>query len=210
MMAEITGTAESTDAIMGLEGKSAAVYFGCFGKMIRNPDFSFTGRNRRPPKDPVNVLLSLGYTLLGNAVQTQIDIAGLDPFLGVLHRPEYGRPSLTLDLMEEFRPVLVDSTVLNMINKKIIRPSDFYKPEDHEPAAFDFAETRPIRENLPIILTHQGMKKFIVQFEDAMNRKTMYLPTGKRLSYREICLEQVRLLVRHLKGEAEYVPYSVR
>ena len=81
----------------------------------------FQGRNRRPPRDPVYVLLSLGYTLLANAVQTQVHLVGLDPYLGCLHRPEYGRPSLVLDLMEEFRPVLVDSLVLTLVNKRIIR-----------------------------------------------------------------------------------------
>jgi len=103
------------------------------------------GRNRRPPRDPVNVLLSLGYTLLANAVHTQVNVAGLDPYAGCLHSVEYGRPSLVLDLMEEFRPVLVDGLTLSLFNKRIIRSTDFYRPEDREPAAFDFAETEPGR-----------------------------------------------------------------
>lgn len=126
-----------------MEGAGAAAYFGCFGHLLRAPEITFSGRNRRPPRDPVNVLLSLGYTLLANVIQTQVHLAGLDPYLGSLHGVAYGRPSLVLDLMEEFRP------------------TDFYCPREQEPAAFDFAEAEPRREEYPILLAHTGMKKFI-------------------------------------------------
>jgi len=202
--------AESMESLMGLEGQSAATYFGCFGKLLRVPGFLFEGRNRRPPRDPVNVLLSLGYTLLANAIQTQVHVAGLDPYMGCLHGVEYGRPSLVLDLMEEFRPVLVDPLVLTVINKKVIRTTDFYKPEERERAAFDFAEEHPSKEGYPILLTYEGMKKFIVQFESRLNQKVMYLRKGQRLSYRDVCLEQVRLFARHLTGEGRYVAFAVR
>lgn len=202
--------AESMDTLMGLEGRSAAMYFGCFGKLLRVPGFHFEGRNRRPPRDPVNVLLSLGYTLLANAVQTQVHVAGLDPYMGCLHGVEYGRPSLVLDLMEEFRPVLVDPLVVMVINKKIVRTTDFYRPEERERAAFDFVEEEPSKEGYPILLTYEGMKKFIVHFESRLNQKVLYLPKGQRLSYREVCLEQVRLLARHLTGDGQYTPFAVR
>ncbi|RMD60200.1 MAG: CRISPR-associated endonuclease Cas1 [Nitrospirae bacterium] len=196
--------------LMGIEGQAAAIYFGIFGRLIKVRDITFDGRNRRPPLDPVNVLLSLGYTLLENVIQTQVNIVGLDPYLGCLHSVENGRPSLVLDLMEEFRPVLVDSLVLQLINKRIIRLTDFYRPEEQEPAAFDFAETESTRDDLPILLTHVGMKKFIIHFENRINQKVFYENTAMRLSYRDICLEQVRLLVRHLRGEAEYKPFIMR
>jgi len=202
--------AESIDTLMGLEGAAAAAYFGCFRHLIRVSDISFTGRNRRPPKDPVNVLLSLGYTLLANAVQTQVHVSGLDPYLGCLHSPEYGRPSLVLDLMEEFRPVLVDALVFQLINKKMIRLTDFYRPEDREPAAFDFAETEPVKEGYPILLTYQGMKKFITQFENRLSQKVLYEATGQRLDYKGVFLEQVRQWVRCLQSDGEYVPFQVR
>jgi len=202
--------AESVESLMGLEGKSAAVYFGCFGKLIKVNDIVFEGRNRRPPRDPVNVLLSLGYTLLANAIQTQVHVVGLDPYLGCLHGVEYGRPSLILDLMEEFRPVLVDSLVLTLINKKIIQVMDFYRPDEREPAAFDFAEEDTQRKEYPILLAHGGMKKFITHFEGRLNQKVLYSPNGKRLRYRDVCLEQVRLLARHLRDEDEYKPYVMR
>ena len=139
------GDCPSVESVMGVEGAGAAAYFGCWRHLFRTDEATFTGRNRRPPRDPVNVLLSLGYTLLANAVHTQVNVAGLDPYAGCLHSVEYGRPSLVLDLMEEFRPVLVDGLTLSLFNKRIIRSTDFYRPEDREPAAFDFAETEPGR-----------------------------------------------------------------
>jgi CRISPR-associated protein Cas1 len=203
-------TAESLDSLMGFEGAAAAAYFGCFNHLIKVEDIIFAGRNRRPPRDPANVLLSLGYTLLANAIQTQVHIAGLDPFLGCLHQVDYGRPSLVLDLMEEFRPVLVDSLVLSLINKRIIQNTDFFRPEEREPAAFGFAEQENIKEQYPILLAHTGMKKFINQFEARLQQKVLYLPKGQRLSYRDICLEQVRLLVRSLQEGTPYVPFTFR
>jgi CRISPR-associated protein Cas1 len=205
-----TSACNTVDSLMGVEGAAAAAYFGVFPHLLKVPDITFAGRNRRPPRDPVNVLLSLGYTLLANAIQTQVHIAGLDPYLGCLHSVEYGRPSLVLDLMEEFRPVLVDALVLSLINKRTIRTQDFFRPEDREPAAFDFAEPEVIKENYPILLTHQGMKKFITAFEGRLRQKVLYLPRGQRLGYRDICLEQVRLWVRHLQGEEPYAPHLMR
>ena len=95
-------------------------------------------------------------------------------------------------------------------NKKIIRATDFYRPEEREPAAFDFAEETPVREEYPILLTHEGMKKFITHFENRLNQRVLCLPKRKRMTYRDICLGQVRLLARHLNGEAEYKSYMMR
>jgi CRISP-associated protein Cas1 len=210
VMVRRLGAGAGNEQLMGMEGASAAIYFGVLGQLLRAPEMPFNGRNRRPPRDPVNVLLSLGYTLLANAVQTQVYVTGLDPFLGALHSVEYGRPSLVLDLMEEFRPVLVDALVISLINRKIIRFTDFYRPEDREPAAFDFAETEPTREGYPILLTHEGMKKFITHFETRLGQRVLYLPKGQQLTYRDVLLEQVRLLVRHVQGEKRYEPFIMR
>lgn len=201
---------QTTESVMGVEGAGANVYFGTLNHLLRTPDITFDGRNRRPPRDPVNVLLSLGYTLLANAVQTQVHIAGADPYMGCLHSVEYGRPSLVLDLMEEFRPVLVDALVIALINRRIIRTTDFYRPEDKEPAAFDFAETEPVREDYPILLIHEGLKKFITHFESRLNQKVLYMPKGQQLTYRDILLEQVRLLIRFLHAEQPYEPFLMR
>ncbi len=201
---------ESIEALMGVEGRAAVEYFQGLGQLISGDGFIFEGRNRRPPRDPVNALLSLGYTLLANAVQTQVNVVGLDPYLGCLHAVDYGRPSLALDLMEEFRPVLVDSLVMHMINRKEIRLTDFYYPEEKEPAAYDFAEAETPKEGYPVLLTHQGMRKFITRFERKLNGRVMYVPTGKRLTYRDVCLEQVRLCARCIQGNGEYVPYPMK
>jgi CRISP-associated protein Cas1 len=202
--------ADTVDSLMGLEGSAAAAYFGCFPHLLRAADLPFEGRSRRPPKDPVNVLLSLGYTLLANALHTQVQVAGLDPYLGALHSPDYGRPSLVLDLMEEFRPVLVDALVFQLVNKRIIRPTDFFRPEDREPAAFDFAEPEPHREGYPILLGHEGLKKFVTFFERRLNQKVYYFPQSERLTYRGVLLAQVRRFIRVLADDSLYQPFLLR
>ncbi len=202
--------AETVEALMGLEGSAAAAYFGCFPHLLRVPDLPFAGRSRLPPQDPVNVLLSLGYTLLANALHTQVQVAGLDPYLGALHRPDYGRPSLVLDLMEEFRPVLVDALVLQVVNKRIIRPTDFFRPEDREPAAFAFAEPEPLREGYPILLGHEGLKKFITFFERRLQHKVFYFPQTERLTYRGVLWAQVRHFIRVLEEGSPYQPFLMR
>ncbi|MGB9617796.1 MAG: CRISPR-associated endonuclease Cas1 [Desulfomonilaceae bacterium] len=203
-------TCDSHDGVMGVEGVSAAAYFGCFGKFVRAPDITFHGRNRRPPRDPVNVLLSLGYTLLANAIHTQVNIVGLDPYVGCLHSTEYGRPSLVLDLMEEFRPALVDALVLYVVNRGVIQTKHFFRPEEREPAAFDFAETEPIREEYPIILTHEGMKRFVASFEERLSVRILYEPLGRRLTYRGVLLEQVRRFANMLTDDIPYRAFVMR
>lgn len=121
--------ATDLDEVRGLEGAAAQGYFGVFGRLIKNPLFQFTGRNRRPPRDPVNAMLSFGYTVVGALLEGDVEAAGLDPALGCLHAPAYGRPSLMLDLLEEFRPVLVDSVVLRLLNRRQMVPTDFGPPE---------------------------------------------------------------------------------
>jgi CRISPR-associated protein Cas1 len=200
----------SHEQIMGIEGIGAAAYFGCYGRFIRSQDITFTARNRRPPKDPVNVLLSLGYTLLANAIHTQVNIVGLDPYLGCLHSTEYGRPSLVLDLMEEFRPVLVDALVLYAINRGVIQTKHFFRPEEREPAAFDFAETEPLRDEYPIVLTHEGMKRFVTLFEERLNARVLYEPSGKRLMYRGVLLEQVRRFAALVTDDSPYRCFIMR
>jgi len=119
--------AESQDAIRGFEGDAANEYFSVFPSLIRNTDeaFLFHGRNRRPPKDPVNALLSFVYTLLANECASALESVGLDPYIGILHTLRPGRTSLALDLMEEFRAYLGDRLVLSLINRKQLSASDF-------------------------------------------------------------------------------------
>ncbi|QGG48988.1 CRISPR-associated endonuclease Cas1 [Heliorestis convoluta] len=115
---------ETLDEIRGYEGNAAAIYFQVFPEILKN-DFGFAKRIRRPPTDPVNALLGLGYTLLTHNIQSALAIVGLDPYIGFLHGDRYGRASLALDLVEEFRTIIVDSVVISMINNNMITEKDF-------------------------------------------------------------------------------------
>src|SRR5690606_22423641 len=119
------------DELRGIEGEAANIYFGCFDELIleNKPGFGFEGRNRRPPRDNMNALLSFLYTLLRHDVQSALETVGLDPYVGFLHTDRPGRPSLALDLMEELRPYLADRLALTLINRKQVTPKDFISSE---------------------------------------------------------------------------------
>jgi CRISPR-associated protein Cas1 len=185
-------TTETVGSLLGIEGRGSASYFGVFGKLLRDP-YTFTHRRRRPPTDPVNAMLSLGYTLVQHQVAAAIQIVGLDPYVGFLHQPRYGRPALALDLMEEFRPILADSVVLNICNHRLLAPQDF-------------------QEELGVIhLKPDARKKFYAKFEERLQEEIQHPQFGYRTSYRR-CIElQARLLGKRLTGEiAAYPPLSVR
>jgi len=122
-------SAKDIEDVRGLEGAGAQIYFGVFGRLISNPLFSFCGRNRRPPRDPVNAMLSFGYTVVGALLEGDVEASGLDPALGCLHACAYGRASLMLDILEEFRTPVVDMVVLRLLNRRQIMPTDFGPPE---------------------------------------------------------------------------------
>ena len=194
-MAERLDEMTTLDQVRGCEGRASAVYFSVFGELLRNPDFTFTERNRRPPRDPVNVLLSLGYTLLANAVETAVQIVGLDPYLGALHEVAYGRPSLVCDLMEEYRPVLVDPMVVACINRRSFTLEDFEHQDGEDPVRFKKA----------------ALRWFVELFERRVRQQVAYPPRGVRLTWRQVIEEQARLLARCLLGtEERYVPYLIR
>ena len=117
--------ADNIDTLRGHEGEGSAAYFGVFNRLIKAEGVSFPKRVRRPPTDPVNALLSFGYALLANDIHAAVQVLGFDPYCGYLHADRYGRPSLALDLMEEFRPIIVDAVVLACLNKRILQPTDF-------------------------------------------------------------------------------------
>lgn len=179
-------------SLQGLEGAGAAAYFGAFPKLLR-ATFGFDGRRKRPPTDPVNALLSFGYTLLLNNVLSAIGLVGLDPYVGYLHSSQYGKPALALDLMEEFRPVIVDSVVQTVINNRILDEGDFV------------AELGAYR------LTDAARRKFLLKFEERLSQEVEHPIFNYRATYRR-CLElQVRLLAKALTAEiAAYRPFVVR
>jgi len=182
------------ETMLGAEGSAAARYFGNFGKLIKpsgpedNFAFDFTTRNRRPPTDPVNAMLSFAYTLMVRIWLVTLSAVGFDPYLGFYHQPRYGRPALALDLMEPFRPLIADSSVLQAINNGEVRPTDFVSAAGS------------------VNLTPDGRKRFIATFERRMSQEVTHPEFGYRLSYRRLFELQARLLARHLLGELDVYP----
>jgi CRISPR-associated endonuclease Cas1/CRISPR-associated protein Cas4 len=185
--------AKSMEELLGIEGISAQRYFGLFAGMFKAQEEEFehfeeAGRNRRPPKDPVNALLSFAYSMLVREWTVAISAVGLDPYKGFYHQPRYGRPALALDLMEEFRPLIADSVVITVINNAEIQGDDFV--------------SRMGASNL----TSSGRSKFIAAFERRMEQETTHQIFGYKISYRQMMEVQARLLGRYLLGEISYYP----
>ncbi|MGF1938427.1 MAG: type I-D CRISPR-associated endonuclease Cas1d [Nostoc sp. ChiQUE02] len=178
------------NSIRGLEGAGSAAYFGCFNQLIRVDNFNFATRNRRPPKDPINSLLSLGYSLLRHDVQGALNIVGFDPYLGYLHTERYGRPSLALDLMEEFRPLIVDAVVLTAINRRMLAPKDF--------------TTEPVSG--AVSLTKEGLHIFLRLYQEKKQDKFKHPVMQKQCTYQESLEIQARLLSKYLLGEIDKYP----
>lgn len=181
---------ERIDSLRGLEGAGSAAYFGSFNCLIRAEGFSFKSRNRRPPTDPVNALLSFGYSLLAHDIQSAINIVGFDPYLGYLHTERYGRPSLALDLMEEFRPLVVDAMVLSALNRKMLVMSDF--------------TTEPLSN--AVSLSNEGRKTFLRAYEQKKQSKFKHPVLQKQCTYQEAFEIQARLLGKYLMSETDKYP----
>jgi CRISPR-associated protein Cas1 len=187
--------AATLDEVRGCEGSATASYFRCFGDAIEAEGFSFDGRNRRPPLDPVNALLSLGYTLLANTVEAAVNVVGLDPYVGTLHAVEANRPSLVCDLEEEFRAVVVDAVVVAAINKRVMQQGDF---EDAGPGE-------------PVFIRREAVSRFVGLIERRLRSPVTYEPQGVRLAWRQVIEQQVRAFARFVLGTAErYEPYRAR
>lgn len=190
-LAKKSEVAPSIASLLGLEGTAAREYFGAFGGMLKGEaaaSFDLLGRNRRPPRDPVNALLSLAYALLVKDCVLAASVAGLDPLLGFLHQPRYGRPALALDLMEEMRPLIADSVVLTALNTAVVNPADF------------------VITPLGCALSAPGRKRFIGAYERRMDQLVTHPLFGYRLSYRRLLELQARLLSRVLLGELDEYP----
>lgn len=187
------------ESLLGIEGTAAHYYFGHFAGMLKadegkeRPAFDFTRRNRRPPRDPVNALLSLGYSLLVRDLTVVCHAIGFDPFIGFYHQPRFGRPALALDLMEGFRPLIVDSAVLFAINTGMVTPDDF------------------LRAGESVALTARGRRGFLQAYEQRMDTPVTHPLFGYRVSYRRVLEIQARLLARVLMGElAAYPGFETR
>ncbi|HEY0194328.1 MAG TPA: CRISPR-associated endonuclease Cas1 [Kofleriaceae bacterium] len=192
--------APQLDSLLGVEGTAARIYFDAYATLLHPPDagrgdldFDFDGRNRRPPRDPINAMLSLGYALLAKELTIILQAVGFDPYLGFYHQPRYGRPALALDVMEEFRPLIVDSMVLSAVNTGAIKPGDF------------------VRRGGAVSLTSAGRAKLIRAYERRLDEEVTHPIFNYRISYRRTLEVQVRLLARFLGGEiADYPPFATR
>ncbi len=189
------GSASDIPSILGIEGYASTIYYSAFRCLLKQ-ELGFRARVRRPPRDPVNSLLSFGYTLLVYGVQAAIRTVGLDPFLGFLHSVEYSKPSLALDLVEEFRPVIVDSVVLRVINSNILTEKDFEAPAE--------------RGGM-VRLNQDAIKTFLRQYEERVQTEIIHPHTNTRATYRR-CLElQARQLARVITGKDHvYKPFLVK
>lgn len=186
-------TCESLDSLLGIEGSAARAYFDALGEAF-DPKWGFEKRTRRPPRDPVNALLSLGYTFLGYAMMTALEIVGLDPYLGYFHQETYGRPALALDLIEEFRAPLVDSLALGLLNRRLLREQDFGRDEAGG-----------------VRLSPRGLRVFFREFSDKLESRVTVRRIGRPLSYRKLMEVQARRLANVLLGKAEgYEPFEAR
>ena len=186
--------ATSAETLLGLEGMAAKTYFaGLFALLNGRHDFDVNDRNRRPPKDPVNAVLSFVYSLLVKELTVVLQAVGFDPMLGFFHRPRYGRPSLALDVAEEYRPLIGDSVSLMVFNNGEVDHASFMERAG------------------AVTLTESGRKSVIKAFERRMEQEVTHPTFGYRVSYRRIMEVQARLLARTVTGELpEYVPFCTR
>ena len=181
------------DSLRGLEGSASAAYFGAL-RTLFSPQWKFEKRIRRPPTDPVNVLLSFGYTLLSRMTAAAVQAVGLDPFAGYYHAYAYNRPTLALDLMEEFRPV-IDGVVLSTCQNSILKPEDFV-PGDND---------------LPIQLSESGMRNYITQLENRFDRRFTHPIRNEQLTLRQCIIEQARQLVIWInENKTEFIGMGFR
>ncbi len=200
-MAERAEQAESLESLLGIEGTAARAYFEEFAGMIKPGDdlapaangfkFDFEGRNRRPPRDPVNALLSLAYSMLAKDLTIACYAVGFDPYMGFYHQLRHGRPALALDLMEPFRPLIADSAVLSAVNTRMVTERDF------------------VRAGASVALTPAGRKGFFRAYELRMDSLVTHPMFEYRVSYRRLLEIQVRLLARVIEGEISAYPVFV-
>lgn len=182
--------ADSLQTLLGIEGAAASVYFANFGEMLRSDKtpFDFKTRNRRPPRDPVNAVLSFLYSMLIKQVLVSAIAVGFDPYLGFYHQPKYGKPALALDLAEEFRPIVADSAALTLFNNSELDEADF------------------IQRSGAVALTQTGRKSVIRAFERRLDTLITHPLFGYSISYRRIMEVQARLMGRHVLGELPKYP----
>jgi len=186
--------AATLDEVRGHEGAGAATYFSVFNEMILNPDFSFSTRTKQPPLDPVNAMLSFGYSMLAKDAISASSMVGLDPFAGYLHGERYNQPSLALYLMEEFRPLIVDTTVLALVNRRQLKPEGFSK-----------------QLGGAILMDDDTRKIFLRAYEERKRTEVKHPHFATTTNYMYAIEMQARIISKVLLGQIEsYIPFIVK
>ena len=186
--------ADGMPSLLGIEGEAAAIYFGLLPHMLKSDvalPFDFEGRNRRPPADPVNALLSFAYAILTRTMLATLQSVGFDPYRGFFHQPRHGRPALALDVMEPFRPLIADSAVLTVINNGEVTPRDF------------------TTLGQSCAMKPSARKALLGAYERRLAQDVTHPVFGYRTSMRRLIEVQCRLLARHLDGELDTMPHYV-
>ncbi|OGW13135.1 MAG: CRISPR-associated endonuclease Cas1 [Nitrospinae bacterium RIFCSPLOWO2_12_FULL_45_22] len=176
-------------SLLGIEGQATATYFRAFGRMFRG-ELAFSTRSRRPPRDPVNALLSFGYTLITSEILSLLFAIGFDPYIGYLHGIDYGRPSLALDMVEEFRHPIVDRFTLFLLNNRVLSPEDFKEADDGG-----------------FLLKPESLKQYFTQYEKRMNELFQDSFTGEKISFRTLFQRQAHRLARTIRSRELYTPF---
>lgn len=182
---------ENVASLRGVEGTAARTYFDGFGKMVLG-GFTFEGRKKHPSTDPVNALLSFGYTLLFNEISSLLDGLGFDPYLGYFHEVDYGRASLAADIQEEFRAV-VDRFTLFLINNRMLGMEDFYRNE----------------KDGSMYLKREAMKKYFAEYEKGIGREFKHPETGDSTTLRKCFRIQAEKLAGYINGSPVYLPFNL-
>lgn len=188
---QLIQNAESKDQLRGYEGEAASIYFGVFDELIlqQKKDFCFQGRNKRPPMDNVNAMLSFVYTLLTNQITSALEIVGLDPYVGYLHTERPGRASLSLDLIEEFRVVYADRFVLSLINKKIVNKKNFTR-----------------KENGAVLMDDDLRRKLLTEWQNKKKEIITHPFLKEKVEWGMVPYVQAMLLARYLRGDLDGYP----
>lgn len=224
LLASQIASTENIPSLLGYEGRSAAHYFQAFPQLIRVPGFPMQGRSKRPPRDAPNALLSFGYAILTGIMESLVLQVGLDPWLGCLHQARSGLAALVLDLIEEFRPVVVDPVVLRLLNRGQMSPADFFHPDlqrqaeailwSEEEASLPTAAELEPPESDPrpaVYLARTGHQIFFRAFYQRLRERLEYPPQQRQLPLREIMRQQVYHFARVVQGEdPQYLAFVPR
>ena len=188
---ELIQNSQSKDQLRGYEGEAASIYFGVFNQLIlqQKKDFVFKGRNKRPPLDPVNALLSFVYTLLTNTITSALESVGLDPYVGYLHTDRPGRASLSLDLIEELRAVLADRFVLTLINRKLIAGKNFSQ-----------------KENGAVLMDDEIRRRVLTEWQNKKKEIITHPYLQEKVEWGMVPYVQALLLARYLRGDLDGYP----